>query len=739
MQRIKGPPGGTAEVQRDAVTLQDLIAQWSFYDEALGIIWENRLSYLAGRPKQLVFLTDEGPDSDPFRSDDDPEWIRELKRYTTSADATTRDEAREILRSEEWQHMNRIERNIEPIRYELDKKIEEKNKSWNTDVAQARGEGKPHMRGGGAPTDDQHNIYKRISAEAYSSSPEATIDGYSLVSSTPTLKVYKKGDHVIVGVRGTDPTDINDLSADASIAFNRLGRTNRARIDIAAVEALRKQYPTAVFAGAGHSLGGAVIDEMIKRGLLQSARSYNPAVQLSNETEANARVYNENDPLYLVGKQFLKTTPTVLAGIPGTNPHFLDSLAGSGHHMHAGSMVTDGRNRRYGRMRGGMFARKLLCDNRFIAHKNECTIQSLRALQAHYPDKPFIGYVGERARLRQPEINQNVGLYLKSAPGKSFNVKGDSTSSALNDEQHAVNRRFHDGMRYILENGTSGLVDFEGHIAAIVSEPDGHGGKRLVMFDPKQHDKLQSSTNRSKLAETYDNSVRPFTLDDARTIPSFMRAVYEKYGNGSLRFEGLEVFSTKIDHDDLADKLARDKIVLSAHGYARPSDFKWPAGKLESKIIEVRKKNVDEALQQRDFWVSKLEQLTDELQSISDQTNWRRLNDSDTWEAARERGKKREAELRHELIPAARINITNANDFLEVVRSAAGPRTEVFPLDEDEEAAAVVDQFAREEAAQEERDKLDRYRKSLEADPEKLEAYLKKLAEELVDEYNPPQ
>jgi len=356
MQRIKGPPGGTAEIQRDAVTIEDLRAQWFFYDEALGQIWDNRISYLERRPMQLVSLTDEGPDNDVLKNNKDPEHIRELKGWTTSADAATRDEAREIVRSEEWQHMNRIERNIQPMFKEIDRELGKRMASWQTDVLQARGEGKPHMRGGGAPTDDQHSIYKRISAEAYSSSPQATIDGYSLVSSTPTLKVYKKGDHVIVGVRGTDPTDINDISADASIAFNRLGHTNRARIDIAAVEALRKQYPTAVFAGAGHSLGGAVIDEMIKRGLLQSARSYNPAVQLSNETSANTRVYNENDPLYLVGKQFLKTTPTVLAGIPGTNPHFIDSLAGSGHHMHSGKMTTDGRNRRYGAMQGGMKA-----------------------------------------------------------------------------------------------------------------------------------------------------------------------------------------------------------------------------------------------------------------------------------------------------------------------------------------------------------------------------------------------
>jgi len=623
MQRIKGPPGGTAEIQRDAVTIQDLLAQWFFYDEALGIIWENRLSYLAGRPKQLVFLTDEGPDSDPFRSDDDPEWIRELKRYTTSADAATRDEAREILRSEEWQHMNRIERNIEPIRYELDKKIEEKKKSWNTDVAQARGEGKPHMRGGGAPTDDQHNIYKRISAEAYSSSPEATIDGYSLVSSTPTLKVYKKGDHVIVGVRGTDPTDINDLSADASIAFNRLGRTNRARIDIAAVEALRKQYPTAVFAGAGHSLGGAVIDEMIKRGLLQSARSYNPAVQLSNETDTNTRVYNENDPLYLVGKQFLKTTPTVLAGIPGTNPHFLDSLVGSGHHMHAGKMAIDGRNRRYGAMQGGMKAMRLLSQGRFHNRERDCVVIGARALKTHYPEAPL--HVIQRAGKVRDSVVRDLSNALGRDDALSFTItpaEQKANKDDLDNPNNAINRRLQRALLAIRERGTSGWLNWDGHVTALISEPDPVlRGHRLVAFEPTQEGDLTAESIDDRLKESYGKSVVRIDTASVDTVRKLQKVLDM---HPSMGLDAVQVFTRQIDYNDPKE----DNLHLDSRGFAHTTEARkniaeegYPA--VDALSVEAMKVQIRSIERNQQKFEDKLQRLKDKLSTIREgDANW---------------------------------------------------------------------------------------------------------------------
>jgi hypothetical protein len=161
------------------------------------------------------------------------------------------------------------------------------------------------------PDESERDIFRQISQQAYSPEPLQQVGGYDLITSTPTLKAYKQGEHVIVGVRGTEVTDINDLYADALIATNQLSESDRAKADFDVVEKLRAQHPTAKFEGAGHSLGGALIDAMIDRGLLLSGVSYNPAVQLAKQSSKNTRVYNEDDPLYRSGRPFLQRAPIV--------------------------------------------------------------------------------------------------------------------------------------------------------------------------------------------------------------------------------------------------------------------------------------------------------------------------------------------------------------------------------------------------------------------------------------------
>jgi len=127
---------------------------------------------------------------------------------------------------------------------------------------------------------------------------------------TPTLKFYKAPtDIVVVGIRGTVPTDSGDLKADALIGLNKLETSNRFKTDLATLQSFQRQWPQSKYKyiGVGHSLGGAILDSFLEMGLLSRGVSYNPAVQPKNFAKmagANERIYAKNDPLYAVmGRQ----------------------------------------------------------------------------------------------------------------------------------------------------------------------------------------------------------------------------------------------------------------------------------------------------------------------------------------------------------------------------------------------------------------------------------------------------
>jgi hypothetical protein len=136
--------------------------------------------------------------------------------------------------------------------------------------------------------------------------PKKEINGWELKSWTPTLKFYVKGNEVIVAVRGTKtnaPDGNLDVSADLTIPFNGIPGTIRYKRDKAMLQNFQQQYyPTSQYAyfAVGHSLGGAIIDSLIRDRLIREAVSYNPAIQYSdiNRGLPNRRIYYGSDPLY---------------------------------------------------------------------------------------------------------------------------------------------------------------------------------------------------------------------------------------------------------------------------------------------------------------------------------------------------------------------------------------------------------------------------------------------------------
>lgn len=154
------------------------------------------------------------------------------------------------------------------------------------------------------------DVLQRMAKASYADRPPSMISSYRLVQQTPTLKIYLLGNTIIVAIRGTNPTEKDDLVADANIALGRLPETARFKRDQNTLLAIQKKYPPTKYDyyGVGHSLGGAILDEFIHDGWIKNGVSYNPAIAPRDilEPNNNQRIYAEGDPLYKVMGQFAK-------------------------------------------------------------------------------------------------------------------------------------------------------------------------------------------------------------------------------------------------------------------------------------------------------------------------------------------------------------------------------------------------------------------------------------------------
>jgi len=159
----------------------------------------------------------------------------------------------------------------------------------------------------------ERSILNQIAKQAYESNPAHTVGDLELISHTPTLKFYYDQDDntIVVSIRGTK--DFTDLSADATIAFNKLQSSSRFKNDLAKLKEFQKSFPPSQYDyyGVGHSLGGAILDQFLKMGLLKNGVSFNPAVQPADVKSSNERVYKEGDPLLSLGQTFLGLKPEV--------------------------------------------------------------------------------------------------------------------------------------------------------------------------------------------------------------------------------------------------------------------------------------------------------------------------------------------------------------------------------------------------------------------------------------------
>ena len=161
------------------------------------------------------------------------------------------------------------------------------------------------LHGGAVPV--PASTLQTMATESYKSSGSA-VDGWERFHQTPTLKFYKQGNVIVLAVRGTK--DFRDVRAWTPAFLAGLGNTARFKEDLAEILKVQASYPVSKYHwyGVGHSLGGAIIDELIERGLLREGLSYNPAVAAKNFNSSipNERHYLNGDPLYALMGQHTK-------------------------------------------------------------------------------------------------------------------------------------------------------------------------------------------------------------------------------------------------------------------------------------------------------------------------------------------------------------------------------------------------------------------------------------------------
>ena len=167
----------------------------------------------------------------------------------------------------------------------------------------------PKLRGGIAP---DRKAYFDLVKQSYEPSASKLVGNWELVAETPTLKFYKSGNDVVVSIRGT--FDSRDTKADATIAVNSLHLSDRFKEDERFLNEFKQQNPDLKYYGVGHSLGGAILDLFLHKGLITEGQSYNPAIQPHDfgAILPNHRIFMDGDPLYTLVRLFLKQKPEVI-------------------------------------------------------------------------------------------------------------------------------------------------------------------------------------------------------------------------------------------------------------------------------------------------------------------------------------------------------------------------------------------------------------------------------------------
>jgi len=124
---------------------------------------------------------------------------------------------------------------------------------------------------------------------------------YTLKAHSKNVFYYEneKTKQCVFAIRGMFPTNAEDIAAVTSLIANGLAHTTRYKKDLDFIKGYNTDQSKTLF--VGHSLGGAICDQLIDDGIAKRAITFNPAVQPKDiRNNHNERYYNPNDFLYLL-------------------------------------------------------------------------------------------------------------------------------------------------------------------------------------------------------------------------------------------------------------------------------------------------------------------------------------------------------------------------------------------------------------------------------------------------------
>lgn len=123
-------------------------------------------------------------------------------------------------------------------------------------------------------------LYAQFASLVYEKEPPQEVSGFKLLEGGDRTNLWTNDTTVVMAVRGTNPTNRNDLGADLTIFFNQLHRTNVYKKLNKKVKQVHAAHPSKKLIVTGHSLGGTLCLTLLKDNLkiIDACYAYNPGV-----------------------------------------------------------------------------------------------------------------------------------------------------------------------------------------------------------------------------------------------------------------------------------------------------------------------------------------------------------------------------------------------------------------------------------------------------------------------------
>jgi hypothetical protein len=406
---------------------------------------------------------------------------------------------------------------------------------------------------------------------------------WDLIKQTPEDLLYRNGNTFVVAVRGTQGAPSgDDWSANVTIPINGLANTVRFRKDLVTVQGWKQEFTGGTWFATGHSLGGAICDELLRAGLVSEAYTFNPAVQTKdfNGKLLNHRVYARGDPLYQLfgrltsGAVLQPATSMRTELLTRVSPTYFATNALDQHNLSA----FDAHD-----LHGGMALQA--AENQLSTIPDSCVPAALQALSVYYPQiKSVADHIQTNvSMIKNDDGKVSSGYYFDVAKAVGGEVSITTSQSVALKYLKEAQEKHYGGLISVYEYRTNAGSEF-------FSMPESTSMERLrkkVLIEEARVNEISSShaimyafdpqTNligfynpsyddtcgqRASFSERlkYSRQIDMTRVDDLNQVLRYINFVPEE---NSIRLEDLILLRTEIDEstwffepDTLEDKEA---------------------------------------------------------------------------------------------------------------------------------------------------------------------------------------